>query len=264
MFLIGCGYFHPQWIEQLNQHAHLQGPILWVALIVTSYAIGVIAGNCFSAPVILGSIVLGVLADIVTHIVLSLRDKSHSFRPSVRPSFRRAATVVLGGAMVPQDPLINAALFGEKIISWINEHFVQESQKEQAAQILKQGQAPLALEATKIFQEDFEKQWEEIHRTLHHLQGPEVAQTKTKAIVSMELPLSLAGVIFSWYVLSFPVPHVLLTLAFIITGTLSVLVCFHGYFLLENYINGNSVQAFLFQHHLGKKDEVASPDQGQK
>jgi hypothetical protein len=264
MFLTGCGYFRPEWVERLNQHPHLQGPILWVALAITSYVIGVIAGNCFSAPVIVVSIILGVLADIVVHVVVSVRNKAHSLRPSVRPSFRRAATVVLGGAMVPQAPLINASLFGEKIISWINEHFVQESHKEQAAEILKQGQVPLTLEATKIFQEDFEKQWEEIHRTLHHLQSPADAQTKTKAIASLELPLSLAGVIFSWYVLSFPVPRILLTLAFILTGTLSALVCLQGYFLLENYINGNSVQAFLFQHHLGKKDEVASPDQGQK
>jgi hypothetical protein len=166
--------------------------------------------------------------------------------------------------MVPQDPLINASLFGEKIISWINERMVQESQKEQAAQILKQGQGALTLEATKLFQEDFEKQWEEIHRTLHYLQSSAESQTKTKAIMSMELPLSLAGVIFSWHLLSFPAPHILLTLAFIITGILSAVVFFQGYLLLENYLNGNSVQAFLFQRHLSKKDGVADPEQDQK
>jgi len=224
MFLIGCGYFHPEWVERLNQHPHLQGPILWVVLAITSYVIGVIAGNCFSAPVILVSIIIGVLVDIIVQIVVAVRKKSYSIQPSVRPSFRRAATVVLGGAMVPQAPLINASLFTEKGIPWINENLVQEPQNEQAAQILKEGRGPLTPEAMKIVQTDLEKQWEEIHRALHHLQSPAEAQTKSKTVAPMELPLSLAGVIFSWHVLSFPVPNMLLTLAFIITGTLGAMV----------------------------------------
>ena len=159
---------------------------------------------------------------------------------------------MLGEAMIPQSPSTIVPLFVQKLLALITEKFVPEPSREDAAKIMNENQGPLNVSATALFQADFEKQWEDIHRALYQLQ---LAKLSPQAAFSaLEPPLSLSGVIVVWAFLSFPVPRILLFSAIAMMIIVSGVALFMSFVQYENYVNGATVQAFLFDRYLDKKD----------
>jgi hypothetical protein len=222
-------------------------------LIIVSYATGML----LSSAVVLPFMVLSYLFSYLGTVILVSLARSRSklpIQPSSRPAFRRAASVVLGSAMVPQVPDMNATALVEKLLALFGKKDNEQASESHQASIPDEVQLQLKLEAVKMFAPDFEEQWNDMQKGLYQLQMRE--RNPSEALIGLEPTLSVAAAIIVWRWLSFPIPLALnwaATVTFTYFGvTLLLLGIGHGI----DYMDSSSQLSFLFEQLLDRSKGV--------
>ncbi len=248
MFVIGSAYFHPELMERFLANEHLESSLRLAVLLIISYVTGII----LSATVVLPfTVITYVFSHAGTLVMISMaRSRSKApIQPSSRPAFRRAATVVLGSAMVPQSPEANADALAKRLLAYFGR--ADNNQTSEPARDSIPDEAHLKILAMKIFQPDFEEQWNDIYKGLFQLQSKEQSPSETVAI-ALEPTLSVAAAIIVWRWLAFPVPIVLQWAAIVTFAYFGVTLIAVGIVHGINYMDGSSLESFLFRKLLDR------------
>lgn len=207
-------------------------------LLILTYATGLILQGVVLLPFALLTFGFAVLARRILLKAAQSRSKT-LIHASTWPSFRKAATVVLGEAMVPQAPNMSADPLSEPV------------------QVQVPNGAKLKSEAPKTSLFDFDRQWRDIHLTIRRLQLEKddgAAYPGESPFTSLILSIAAPIVVERW--LSFGVPSVLYWAAIlgcVSGGLMSIPTSFM--LITDPY----AVQAFLFDHVLARSAGTKTP-----
>lgn len=236
-------------MERFFAYGHLDSSLRLVVLLIVSYATGMI----LSSAVVLPFMVLSYLFSYFgTAILVSLARSRLKLpiQPSSRPAFRRAASVLLGGAMVPQVPDANATALVEKLLAFFGKADNDQASESHHVSIPNEVQLQLKLEAVKMFAPDFEEQWNDIQKGLYQLQMKE--RSPSEALIGLEPTLSVAAAIIVWRWLSFPIPLALHWAAIVTFAYFGVTLILLGIGHGIDYMDGSSLLSFLFEQLLDR------------
>ena len=148
--------------------------------------------------------------------------------------------------MVPQLPEVNADALAKRLLAAFGR---AENQASEPGQAPSAEEVQIKIAAMNVFAPDFEEQWNDIHKGLFQLQSKEQSPSET-VILALEPTLSVGAAIIVWHWLAFPVP-LALHLAGIVTFTyFGVTLIAAGIGHGINYMDGSSLESFLFRTFL--------------